>query len=149
MNSKRKVIGKKLSATAIAFGGGSSQLLKNYSLPNLPFSEIRRSTVGEAKRRQKLDPNYGKPNVLKNACQHIDELLFRQEQTDPDEVTIFSLFTNNDRGCSEEEIDFLRSTIPLLYHNQSFTVWLLPQQYASLSLEKSFEYFLPLYVGDC
>lgn len=105
--------------------------------------------MGEAKRRQKLDPNYGKPHVLKNACQHVDELLFQQEQTDPDEVTIFSLFTNNDRGCSEEEIDFLRSTIPLLYHNQSFTVWLLPQQYASLPLEKSFEHFLPLYVGDC
>ncbi len=33
--------------------------------------------MGEAKRRQKLDPNFGKSNVLGNACRHIDELLFQ------------------------------------------------------------------------
>jgi hypothetical protein len=98
--------------------------------------------VGEAKRRQKLDPNYGKPNVLKNACQHIDELLFQLEQTDSDEVTVFSLFTNDERGCSEDEIELLQSTIPLFYHNQNFTVWLLPQQYASLPPEKALDYFI-------
>jgi hypothetical protein len=30
--------------------------------------------MGEAKRRQTLDPNYGKSNVLDRACHHVDEL---------------------------------------------------------------------------
>jgi hypothetical protein len=103
--------------------------------------------VGEAKRRQKLDPNYGKSNVLDRACQHVDELLFQLEQIDPDEVTVFSLFSDDDRGCSEDDIDLLQSTIPLFYHNHNFTIWLLPQQFASLPLEEAFEHFIPLYVG--
>ena len=37
--------------------------------------------MGEAKRRKQLDPNYGKSNVVENACQHIDDLLIQQEKT--------------------------------------------------------------------
>jgi hypothetical protein len=103
--------------------------------------------VGEAKRRQKLDPNFGKSNVLGNACQHVDELLFQLEQTDPDEVTVFSLFTNDDRGCSEQEFQFLKMKLPQFYQGKKFTIWILPKQYASLSLEEAFEHFIPLKVG--
>jgi hypothetical protein len=102
--------------------------------------------VGEAKRRQKLDPNYGTSNALYHACQHINDLLRQQEIQSPG-TTIFSLFTNDDRGCSEQELQFLKIKLPQLYQGKKFTIWILPKQYASLSIEEAFEHFIPLKVG--
>jgi hypothetical protein len=48
-----------------------------------------RIIMGEAKRRRQLDPNYGKSNVLKNASEHIDELLSQQVQVD-ENTAVFS-----------------------------------------------------------
>lgn len=104
--------------------------------------------MGEAKRRKLLDPNYGKSHVLDNACKHIDDLLIQLEKTQEDRETIFSLFTNNDRGCDDDELELLQTTIPLLYHNESFTIWVLPKKYASASVERAFPHFVPLHVGD-
>lgn len=103
--------------------------------------------MGEAKRRQQKDPNYGKSNVLKNACEHIDELLSQQAQVSSDTV-IFSLFTNRDRGCSPQEIQLLQTQIPLLYQAHSFTLMVLPKQYASKPVEIAIDYFVPIEVGQ-
>ena len=103
--------------------------------------------MGEAKRRKKLDPNYGKSNVLKNACQHIDDLLLQKEQMDLDAGNIFSLFTNKDRGCTEQELELLKKEIPLLYQGKSFTIWVLPKKYAHLPAESALDYFVPVSVG--
>jgi hypothetical protein len=101
--------------------------------------------MGEAKRRRQLDPNYGKSNVLENACEHINELLSQQVQIDED-TAVFSLFTNHDRGCSEKEIQLLQTQIPLLYQQQNFTLWVLPNQYASKPVEQALDYFVPIEV---
>jgi hypothetical protein len=102
--------------------------------------------MGEAKRRRQLDPNYGKSNVLKNACEHINELLSQQVQINQD-TAVFSLFTNRDRGCSEKEIQLLQTQIPLLYQQQNFTLWVLPQKYADKPVEQALDYFVPIEVG--
>ena len=104
--------------------------------------------MGEAKRRKQLDPDFGQSNVLRNACKHIDDLLLQQEKTQSEPVSIFSLFTNNDRGCDDDELDLLQSTIPSYYHNESFTVWILPKKHASSNVQEALPYFVPLHIGD-
>ena len=101
--------------------------------------------MGEAKRRKKLDPNYGKSNVLKDACRFIDDLLLQNPQME--EGNIFSLFTNKDRGCTEQELEILQKEIPLLYQGKSFTIWVLPRKYAHLPAETALDYFVPVSVG--
>lgn len=101
----------------------------------------------EAKRRKKLDLNHGKSNVLKNACQHIDALLLQLAQIDLAQETIFSLFTNQDRGCTKQELKLLQKEIPVLYQGQKFTLWVLPKKYAHLPVEKALNYFVPISIG--
>lgn len=100
--------------------------------------------MGEAKRRKKLDPNYGSSNVLKDACQHIDDLLLQQARMDSDTETIFSLFTNKDRGCTDIELELLQKEIPLRYQGKNFTLWVLPKKYAHLPAEQAFNHFVPI-----
>ena len=103
--------------------------------------------MGEAKRRKKLDPNYGKSNLLKNVCRHIDSLLLQQAQTDLAQENIFSLFTNEDRGCTEQELEMIEKEIPQKYQGQDFTIWVLPKKYAQLPVEEALKYFVPISVG--
>lgn len=103
--------------------------------------------MGESKRRQQLDPNYGTSNVLRHACLHIDDLL-RQQDTQPPDTTIFSLFTNDDRGCSEEEFQLLKTELPKLYRDKQFTIWILPRKYASLPINQAIHHFFPFHVGS-
>ncbi len=101
--------------------------------------------MGEAKRRKKLDPNYGKSNPLKDACRMIDDFLSKNPQMD--EESHFLLFTNKDRGCTEQEIDMLQKEIPLRYQGKRFTTWVLPKEYADLPAESALDYFVPVSVG--
>ncbi len=101
--------------------------------------------MGEAKRRKKLDPNYGKSNPLKDACRLIDDFLDQNPQMDEESYVL--LFTNKDRGCTEQEIEMLRKEIPLRYEGKRFTIWVLPKEYAHLPPEEGFDYFVPVSVG--
>lgn len=105
--------------------------------------------MGEAKRRKKLDPNYGSSNVLKDICQHIDGLLLSRAQIDSDAETIFSLFTNKDRGCTDLELELLQREIPLRYQDLNITILILPKKYAHLPAEKALDYFVPLNNIEC
>lgn len=102
--------------------------------------------MGEAKRRKKFDPNYGKSNILKNVCQHIDSFLLQSASTD-DDRTIFSLFTNKDRGCTEQEIELLKKEIPSLYQGKKFSLWVLPKKSAHLPVEKALNHFVRISIG--
>lgn len=101
--------------------------------------------MGEAKRRKRLDPNYGKSNPLRDAYQMIDN--FFSQNSPGDRECTFLLFTNQDRGCTEEEIEMLRKEIPLRYQSQNFTIWILPKKYAHLSAEEAFNHFVSVSVG--
>ena len=59
----------------------------------------------------------------------------------------FSLFTNKDRGCTEQELELLQKEIPLLYQGKTFTIWVLPRKYAHLPAETALDYFVPVSVG--
>ena len=101
--------------------------------------------MGEAKRRKKLDPNYGKSNPLKDACRMIDDFLSKNPQMDED--SHFLLFTNKERGCTEKEIEILQKEIPLRYEGKCFMFGILPQKYAHLPAEEALDYFVPISVG--
>lgn len=103
--------------------------------------------MGEAKRRKKLDPNYRKSNVLKDACQHIDDFLLQQAGMGSDIETVFSFFTNKDRGCTAVELELLQREIPVRYQGNNFSMWVLPQKYAHLPAEKALNHFVPINVG--
>ena len=108
--------------------------------------------MGEAKRRKKLlgseyGSNYGKSKVLKYACQHIDDLLLQIRKSNWNQEAIFSLFTNNDRGCTKEELKLLEKEIPKRYEGKKFTIWVLPKKYAHLPVDKALNYFVPIEIG--
>ena len=105
--------------------------------------------MGEAKRRKKLDPNYGSSNVLKDVCQLCDDLLLQQAQSGEDAETTIFLFTNKDRGCNDLELELLQKEIPLRYQDLNTTVLVLPKKYAHLPAELALDYFVPLNNIEC
>ncbi len=109
--------------------------------------------MGEAARRKKLAPNYGKfdplkSKVLKNAIKLIDKNLSQIEKSGKTPGTLLILFTNKDRGCNEQELEMLEKEIPKLYEGKNFTLCVLPQKYASLPAEEALDYFVPVIVGE-
>ena len=101
--------------------------------------------MGEAKRRKKLDPNYGKSNPLKGACRLIDDFLSQNPHRYEESYVL--LFTNKERGCTEQEIEMLRKEIPSLYEGKRFTVRVLPKEYANLPPKQALNYFVHIPVG--
>jgi hypothetical protein len=93
--------------------------------------------VGEAKRRQNEDPEYGKPNIVKNACQYINSVLLEKRRKNWTQEQIVCVFTNQELGCTDEEIALLKKEIPRRYENQKLSFWILPEKYANLSKEKA------------
>ena len=102
--------------------------------------------MGEAKRRKTLDLNYGQSNVLKDACKFIDNYLQKHEQLGSKD-SLFMIYTNKDRGCTQQEINSLQKEIPSLYQGRNFQLFILPKKYAHLPAEKALNHFVLISVG--
>jgi hypothetical protein len=103
--------------------------------------------MGEAKRRKKLDPNYGHSNALSGACKLIDTYLSTRNQPSRSlqemsnqADSIFLIFSNNERGCSEEEIKLLKVKIPQLYQGENFRFYVLPKKFANVPTESALKH---------
>lgn len=103
--------------------------------------------MGEAKRRQKLDPDYGKSNIVQNACRYIDSALLEKRKKNWTQEQIVCVFTNQELGCTNEELKLLQKEIPRRYENQEMSFWVLPENCANLPEEKAskLDYFIPIY----
>ena len=64
-----------------------------------------------------------------------------------DQENHFLLFTNKDRGCTEQEIDILQKEIPLLDQGKRFTTWVLTKEYADLPAESALDYERDCFCG--
>nr|MDJ0718644.1 hypothetical protein [Prochloraceae cyanobacterium] len=79
------------------------------------------------------------------ACRVIDDFLLKNPQMD--EKSYVLLFTNKERGCTEQEIEMLKKEIPSLYQGKRFTIWVLPKEYANLPAKEALNYFVKIGVG--
>ena len=82
--------------------------------------------MGFAKRRQKLDPSYGQTKIVRNACQYIDAMLREQKKRGWTQRKLFCMFTNQDRGCTKQELELLGKEIPKRYQGREVDFWALP-----------------------
>lgn len=100
--------------------------------------------MGEAKRRQKLDSNFGKTNIVQKACQFIDAQLRKRKKKGTAKQMLFCVFSNDELGCTEEELKLLEKEIPKRYQNQKISFWVLPKKYAHLNTEEACNHFVPV-----
>lgn len=125
---KRKVYGQGLLTRLIKMISGSMEGI----------------SVGEAKRRQKLDPSYGQTKIVRNACNFIDNLWLEKKKKGWSQDVPCFVFTNKDRGCTVKEIELLEKEIPKRYKNHEMLFWALPQEYAHLPPEEALNYFVQI-----
>lgn len=102
--------------------------------------------MGEAKRRAKLDPNFSRTKIVQNAYKYIDKMLQEQQRRGWTERKLFCMFTNQDRGCTKQELELLEKEIPRRYRGREVYFWVLPKEYVGLDLPKEevLNYFVPI-----
>ena len=103
-------------------------------------------SVGEAKRRQKLDPSYGQTKIVRNACQYIDAMLREQKKRGWTQRKLFCMFTNQDRGCTKQELELLGKEIPKRYQGREVDFWALPEKYVDLPTEEALNHYVPIVI---
>lgn len=111
--------------------------------------------MGEAKRRKALDPNFGQPpfpkpssgDVLKSACKLIRSHLSNHKEQGLGQIVMLIVFTNNECGCTDAQIKLLIDQIPQIFLGESFTLFVLHENFAGLPDDKMLEGFIPIKVG--
>ena len=99
--------------------------------------------MGESKRRKLLDPNYGQTRSYQAAIREINSLSSSSEDT------TLIIFTNKDKGCTEEEIKILKNRIPKKYENSNkkFVLAILPKKFANKPLMELLDNLVIVAVG--
>ena len=104
--------------------------------------------MGEAKRRKKLNPNYGQSNILENVKREIRNA-FLDSQTPKEGALLLIIYTNRERGCTEQEIKLLQEKVPELYKEKKFTLLVLPKKYAKLPVDEAIPYLVTIPTIEC